>query len=310
MDPKISVVMTAFNSEKYIKESIEGVLNQTFTMFEFIIVDDGSTDDTVKIISEFKDDRIKLIQRENGGPAAAANTGLAASKCEYVARIDSDDICYPNRFQLQYEFLNNNKDFVIIGGGVIFIEDNGLLICEAPLITNPEELHEKLDDYSPIAHSSVMMRKSIALECGGYDELLWGYFDDQLLWSKMRHLGKIGNLSAPVIKYRFRPTATTTKNNSEEFSSLKSKIIFQGFANEEDAGKVASLSTETRSQKEYSYYLLLAKKYCFNNFQFWKLQKNVINALIRNPLSVDAYLLCLLGFAPKKVVEILYNRTK
>src|SRR5436190_24284433 len=103
-DPRISVLMPAFNAGKYIGEAISSVLKQTFTDFELLVINDGSTDDTEKVICSFTDQRIKLINQTNKGIAAALNKGLAEAKAPLIARFDADDICLPQRLAVQHDF--------------------------------------------------------------------------------------------------------------------------------------------------------------------------------------------------------------
>ena len=117
--PKLSVIMPAYNAEKYIGEAIESILNQTFTDFEFIIIDDGSSDHTADIIKGFHDERIRFIQNEkNSGVANTLNKGLELSQGEYIARMDADDISLPARFEKQVAFMEANPDVAVVGCGI------------------------------------------------------------------------------------------------------------------------------------------------------------------------------------------------
>src|ERR1700730_9938332 len=115
--PRISVLMPVFNNDRYIVEAVESILNQTVTDFEFVIVDDGSTDQTGTILAgyESRDPRIRGIRQKNGGIVSALNSGMAFCRGEYIARMDSDDISEPNRFSLQMDYLDNNPDCVVGG---------------------------------------------------------------------------------------------------------------------------------------------------------------------------------------------------
>lgn len=117
--------MPVFNGGKFIRESIESVLSQTFTDFELIIVDDGSTDNTIDIIRSFEDKRIRLLLNEsNRGIGYTRNKALENSKGKYVAVLDSDDIAYPTRLEKQVHFLENNSDYAAIGSGAdVWVEE-------------------------------------------------------------------------------------------------------------------------------------------------------------------------------------------
>src|SRR4051812_32189612 len=122
---KVTVLMSAYNTEMYISEAIHSVLNQTFTDFELLIVNDGSTDKTMEIIQTFKDPRIILVNQPNGGVSKALNNGLHHAKAKFIARFDSDDICYPERLQVQYDFMQENPDYVLCGSSADYIDKNG-----------------------------------------------------------------------------------------------------------------------------------------------------------------------------------------
>ena len=116
--------MPVYNAEKYIGDSIASVLQQSFIDFELLIINDGSTDKTEKIIRGFADPRIRLINQTNQGIAAALNNGLQIARADYIARFDADDICMPERLQIQYDFLRTLPDYVIVGSNADYIDMN------------------------------------------------------------------------------------------------------------------------------------------------------------------------------------------
>ncbi|MHC1732039.1 MAG: glycosyltransferase family 2 protein [Bacteroidales bacterium] len=122
--PKISVIMPTRNAEKYLKEAIDSILNQKFSDFEFIIIDDNSIDHTINIINSYHDDRIKIYSGECRGISAALNLGIKKSSGEYIARMDADDISLPERFEQQINFLEQNPDIGICGTRVFTLSSN------------------------------------------------------------------------------------------------------------------------------------------------------------------------------------------
>ena len=127
LPPTISVLMAVYNGELWLKESIRSVLKQTFSNFEFIIINDGSEDSSVEIIESFikKDTRILLFNKSNTGLADSLNYGMMQAKGKWVARIDADDICESNRLQEQLDFVKLNKDYVLVGSGLNIIDEKG-----------------------------------------------------------------------------------------------------------------------------------------------------------------------------------------
>ena len=123
--PVVSVVMPTLNAEKYLAEAIDSILKQTFSDFEFLIIDGGSVDKTVSIIKSYQDKRIRLLNGSGKNIAADLNIGLEAATGEYIARMDADDVALPERFAKQVDFLEKNSDVAILGSSVITIDAEG-----------------------------------------------------------------------------------------------------------------------------------------------------------------------------------------
>ena len=153
--------------------------------FELIIVNDGSTDDTEKIIRSFSDSRIVLINQDNQGISSALNNGLAVAKAVYIARFDADDVCYPNRLEKQYDFLAGNPQYCIVGCDADYYDmnDNYVFTCHSPGYTNEEIQRIKMDT-CPFIHSGVMYKKQDILDAGGYT-IHAHSFEDHFLWTKV-----------------------------------------------------------------------------------------------------------------------------
>jgi glycosyltransferase involved in cell wall biosynthesis len=124
-EPLISVVMPVYNAAQYLREAIDSILNQTFRDFEFIIINDGSTDRSLEIIQSYNDDRIRLINQKNTGLAKALNNGIAIAKSDFIARMDADDISIPERLTSQFSFLESNVDVVAVGSNAEVIDKEG-----------------------------------------------------------------------------------------------------------------------------------------------------------------------------------------
>lgn len=171
--PEISVLMLAYNTEKYIDQAIRSILNQSFGDFELLIYNDGSTDKTAQIIKSFSDDRIRFIDSEiNRGLSYARMLSLQEAGCKYVAILDSDDIAMPHRLKLQYEFMERNPSIVLCGGNAVEIDENGVL--KKGLIHKkfkPHDLKTLLFFKNIFINSSVMYRREIAVDLGGYKDM-------------------------------------------------------------------------------------------------------------------------------------------
>lgn len=194
---KISVVMCCYNEQHYIRESIESVLAQTYKDFEFIIWNDGSTDKTEKIIKSYPDPRIKYFYHENTGLGEALRLACQEATGKYIARIDCDDICMPERFEKQIAFLESHPEYVLCSSGVYYMDAEGNVYGRRfPAIKDRDIRHR----ITAITHPATMFRRDAYEKCGGYYPLRSA--QDRILWSRLLKQGKFANLKEPLIKYR------------------------------------------------------------------------------------------------------------
>lgn len=185
--PKVSVLMTVFNTAPYLKEAIDSILNQSFNDFEFIIIDDKSTDSSREIISSYEDSRIILIENEtNLGIVASANLGLRKARGKYIARMDSDDIAVSDRLAVQYRFLEDHKDIFLVAGSFNFINSKGDVISTHIREMNAIEIRSAIPKKNPIHQPTVMWRNEGNIF---YREKAL-YCEDRDLWFRLAQEGK------------------------------------------------------------------------------------------------------------------------
>ena len=203
--PLVSIVMATFNEpEAVISEAIESILNQTYKNLELIIVDDSTDKSTKNTIEKYlSDKRVVYYHPERRlGFVPALNKGLSLSSGEYIARMDGDDICYPERLEKQVVFLQENKDISIVGGQIDIINSAGELISKRHYPTGGIKLFLFSCLRSPFAHSTVFMRRSIIDAGLKYDESLPAS-EDIDLWLKIMYSGyKWANINDTVLKFR------------------------------------------------------------------------------------------------------------
>ena len=216
--PLISVVMPVYNGDKYLKEAIDSVLNQTFKEFEFIIVNDGSTDKTEEIIKEYSDERIKYIKQENSGIGGALRKGCSIASGKYIARMDADDVCLPERFKVQFDFLEKNKSSVLVSSSVLYIDENSRVYGRSYSTTSNRAIKNKLKRGSAISHASVMMRNDIYKKTVGYQDLQ--PLEDYCLWMNMSKYGQLRNISFPLLKYRVLANSISRSISSDSYREL------------------------------------------------------------------------------------------
>lgn len=203
--PRLTVLMPVFNAERYVASAMESILHQTFDDFEFLIISDGSTDASVEIIKSFPDPRVRLIQRENRGLSATLNEGLVLASCELVARQDADDLSEPTRLESQIEVLSASPGLGLLGTNYQIIDDRGDLIDKTDLFCDSRELKTAIVLSNQFGHGSVMMRRRVAQEAGGYDPA-FKVAQDYDLWTRMSHISEIANLKEHL--YRWRRTSS------------------------------------------------------------------------------------------------------
>ena len=202
--PAISVVLPVYNAEAYVREAVESILAQTFTDFELIAINDGSTDDSGAILRELaaRDTRIVLIERPNGGLVSALNDGIESARAGLIARMDADDVAMPERFALQHARMAQEPELAVLGSFFNIIDKDGSIIRlydDLPL--TPAAARSAVGGFL-VAHPAVMMRRDAVLKAGGYRKAFC-HAEDYELWLRMSDLGyAIANLPRPLLNWR------------------------------------------------------------------------------------------------------------
>lgn len=196
----ISVILPVYNGERFIREAVESVLQQTFTDFELIIIDDGSTDQTAAILETFDDPRIVSLKNErNEGLPTALNKGIHAARGEWIARMDADDLSLPERFACQMEFLHEHPEVGVLGTAMLQMDAHGKGIAVVEQPATHDELCQKMLADTAMNHATVMMRRTLLVD--GYDPAS-EHAEDTELWSRLIFTTRFANL--PDVLYRRR----------------------------------------------------------------------------------------------------------
>jgi glycosyltransferase involved in cell wall biosynthesis len=186
--------MSVFNGGRFLAAAIESVLRQTFHDFEFIVVDDGSTDGSGDVARSFQDPRIAVVRQENQGIAAALNRAIEMARCEYIARQDADDISLPDRFAAQVRFLDEHPEVAVLGTAARLVDSHGRPFSRFATYVRHERLVKELKrGFCPLMHGSVMLRRQAILEAGGYDPR-FERIQDVELWLRMSDRYRLANL--------------------------------------------------------------------------------------------------------------------
>lgn len=228
MNAPLTVLMPVYNSGKYLAEAVESVLDQSFKDFEFLIINDGSTDGSLGILKEYakKDKRIKIINQENKGLIQSLNKGLEIAQGEYIARMDADDVALPERLTRQYTFLKKNPDHVVVGGSFISIDSSGKRLGQHHCFINNLTIRHALPLEGCIPHPTAMYLKTVARKAGAYRQ---EYFpaEDYDLWRRLSNLGKLHNIEVPVLLYRHSPgsiSASRSRMQKKITGKIRSEV--------------------------------------------------------------------------------------
>jgi glycosyltransferase involved in cell wall biosynthesis len=208
----LTVLLPVYNGEKYLSETIESVLSQSFANFEFVIIDDGSQDRTSHILDSYArhDDRLRLLRHDNQGAGYSLNRGLHEAKGDLIAQIGADDIALPGRFEKQVKFLRDNPDYVLVGAQLRIIDSNGRGIGVRKYPTTDRELRNRLLMYNPFGAPSVMYRREEALAAGSFTSRFWACEDYDFVL-RLAKLGKVANLAEPLTSYRLHDRAIKSR---------------------------------------------------------------------------------------------------
>jgi len=227
--PQITVLMSVHNGQAYLSQAIISILGQNFSDFEFIIIDDASTDDTWQILQTFakKDRRIVLIQNEcNLGLTKSLNIGLKHSHGKYIARQDADDVSLPPRLEEQFKLLEKNPEICAVGSWAQIINQKGerQRILKTPV--THEEIIAHLLLYNPMVHTSLFTRKKVLNEIGGYNENI-AYAQDYYLWWKLSQKGRLACIGKELVRRRQMVEGSIAALNMDEQLKSINKISLE-----------------------------------------------------------------------------------
>ncbi len=291
-EPAVSVLMPAYNAAAHICEAVDSVLAQTFQNFELLIVNDGSSDDTVALVESYSDDRIRLVNNEqNLGLPATLNKGISMCKAPYIARMDADDICYADRLQKQFDFMEDHPQVGLLGGWAKkFDAEEGDMIHPA---TSSENLKINLLISCVFIHPSVMFRRSAL---GKLDVLYRDVVaEDYDLWIRLAEVTEVANIPEFLLQYRVHGGQLTqskkTENNDESmgirFSLLENLL---GNITEEDKASLLDIVNQDWREDKVAAILLLCSRMLAANESYKKYRQEELLEWVRgiiNPVTLN-----------------------
>ena len=302
MNPVVSVVMSVFNGERFLREAVDSILNQTFTDFEFIIVNDGSTDGTREILESYEDQRVVLIHQENMGLTKSLNRGIERASGTYIARQDADDRSFPERLAAQFAFLSAHKDVVLVGSAVEVVSGSGNTLATFRHPTEPDEIRLTLRKYNCFWHGSVMFRRDGFLALGAYSEQ-FVTAQDYDLWLRFSEQYRLANLPDPFYAYRFTTDSITVRkmvsqHRLADLARWRADAREKGFSATSDPHKVAAFLSAPLTTHE--------KKQIISNYKPW------CRLLLKNDLLDEATQLMteLFRYHPSLLFRLAFRITR
>lgn len=265
MPPKISIIMPVWNGEKFLREAVDSVLNQTFADWELILIDDGSTDATPEILRAYAkaDSRVRAHRLDHAGIVVALNHGLAQARGEWIARLDADDISEPHRLERQWQAVNRHSGAVLCHTGTALFGDAGIMSGTTRLPRSRSFTALRLCSQCPVTHSTVLFKRAVALAAGGYlpEER---HAEDFSLWGRLLAQGEFVALPEKLVRFRLHQQSVS-RQNLELQKALARKIgvrhcrEFMGL-NETDAVRANTLlRTPTRERKWWDWWWFLTR---------------------------------------------------
>ena len=248
---KLAVLMAVHNNALTLKSAVNSILTQTYKDFEFIIINDASTDDSLSILKNFKDKRIKIItNRHQLGLTKSLNKGLAQIKTKYIARMDADDISLPTRLEKQVSYLDTHSQIGLLGSAAFLINDQGKELGLKRFPSDYLHLRRQALSFCPFIHPTWMIRRSVLLQIGDYNES-FPFAQDYELVLRLLNQFQAANLEEPLIKYRVNSDSAISLGNLKKQELLALKARF-----------------------------LALKNYHYSLFEAWKLVKPLLSFLI------------------------------
>lgn len=226
MNPAVSVVMSVFNGEAYLPDALESILDQTWSDFEFLIIDDGSTDNAADILCRYAshDSRVRVVRRENTGLTRALNEGISMARGEFVARMDADDIADTRRLEHQVRYLRTHTNCAAVGCGLLLIDSDGDVLEHQQVPETHEAILTSLfRGIGALPHPSAVIRRDKLLAVNGYRES-FACAQDLDLWLRLSEIGELANLPEPLLRYRLHCQSVTLQRRELQLACAEQAV--------------------------------------------------------------------------------------
>lgn len=301
--------MPVFNGERFLHEAIDSILNQSFKDFEFLIINDGSTDNSESIIKSYDDSRINYVSKKNEGLSKTLNYGIQIAKYEYIARMDSDDISTLDRLKIQIDFMEKNSKLVLIGGSAVEINEEGTYICDRIVEVNEDKIREKLP-FTSFIHPTVMFRRDVAKQTNGYPEEI-NKGEDAIFFYSMVQKGSVINLPNKLLKYRVSRFSLSPRDKKSQ-KIINECVLFYAKNNFIDDTLLEKFnSIEINASKDlrlFNYYRYLSVCYTLNNYQFRKSVSYLVKAYkVKKTFFIELLVIPIFLILGKNISNLIFS---
>jgi len=286
--PPICVLMPVYNGQRYLRAAVQSVLDQTFRAFELIVVDDGSKDQTPRIIQDIagRDPRVRMIRQENTGICGALNNGIAATTSAWIARMDADDIARPERLALQWDYLQKHPECVLLGGQVDLIDPKGWPIAlKGPEPTDHDTIDQQLlAGKWPLVHPTLVLSREAVLAVGGYRHDLFPAEDHDLFLRLAEH-GRVANLPDTLLDYRLHPKSVSHTSLAKQYAKIELALAEAA----QRRGMPERRSKRNHAKPFSDQGLVHARwaKQARTAGNMWTARKHVLLACLKSPTNLD-----------------------
>lgn len=298
MQSVLTVTLPVYNAMPYLTKAVESILAQTYEDFEFIVIDDGSTDESLKYLNSIEDSRLKVISQSNVGLGETLNrlVGLASGK--YIARMDADDICLPDRFLKQVEHMEANPDISMLGSGVSFLYENCTWNGGPPLLNHDAIVSRFKRKKFGVCHPSIMFRTESFNKIGGYK--VKGAGEDLDFFLRMSEVGRVANTPEVLLLYRMGSKTSLTSMHRDKLHLGYSYAI-----------ECAKMREQKRSEPEFYFFLkkwearsirVKVAEY-FDDISEYVYRKGIVSATKKNHIRAYALFVLAAVSRPQTVVE-------
>jgi glycosyltransferase involved in cell wall biosynthesis len=309
--PRVSVIITVKNGLPFLGKAIASVQRQTFTDWELIVLDDGSTDDTWSYLQTLQEPRLVTLRQENTGVATAKNRAIARSKGAYIAILDADDYWEPAKLEQQVAFLDQHPPCVLLGTAARIIDPEDHYLYTEGKPRDDAENRRMLEIKNAWTHSSILFRREAFDQIGGYYEPIRQYFVDYMLVYQLGQVGQMYQLPTPLVRYRIRSGSLSTKSDGRAFRELMMRSLRAGKVSAADQKKLAAIKQNERATphfKEAVFHLFLGRTYLLHHHQPGRARSHLKKVRKLAPQLKIARLYYGLSFVPHALIHWAYRQ--